>query len=105
DVAAWLRLLLERAGLAADVAPTLAEARALLARRGGYAAVTLDLMLPDGSGLALLRELRRDPVTRDLPVVVISARAEEGRRELNGDAIGVIDWLTKPIDEQRLVDS
>jgi signal transduction histidine kinase/DNA-binding response OmpR family regulator len=107
DVGALLRLLLERAGLAADVAGTLAEARASLRRRGdrGYAAVTLDLMLPDGSGLALLRELRRDPETRSLPVIVISARAEEGRRELNGDAIGMVDWMTKPIDEQRLVDA
>jgi PAS domain S-box-containing protein len=104
DVGTLLRVLLERAGLAADVVYTLADARAQLAT-GAYAALTLDLMLPDGSGLTLLRALRREAATRGLPVIVISARAEEGRRELNGDAIGMIDWITKPIDEDRLAAS
>ena len=101
DVGALLRLLLQRVGLQADVVPTLAETRRMLGERK-YAALTLDLALPDGSGLTLLRDLRRDPATRELPVVVVSAKAEEGRRELNGDAIGIIDWIAKPIDEGRL---
>jgi PAS domain S-box-containing protein len=101
DVGTLLRVLLERAGLATDVVHSLADARARLVS-GTYAALTLDLMLPDGSGLSLLRALRRDPSTRELPVIVISARAEEGRQELNGDAIGMIDWISKPIDEMQL---
>ncbi len=101
DVGTLLRVLLERAGLSAEVVRTLGEARAALAE-GGFAALTLDLVLPDGSGVTLLRELRREPATRELPVIVISARAEEGRRELSGDAIGMIDWVTKPIDEACL---
>jgi len=106
DVAALLKILLERAGVDSDVVHTLATARAVLKERGpAYSALTLDLLLPDGSGLALLRDLRRDPALADLPVIVISARAEEGRRELNGDAIGMIDWLPKPIDESRLAAS
>jgi PAS domain S-box-containing protein len=104
DVGTLLRLLLEKAGLAAEVVHTLEAARTRLAAKK-YAALTLDLMLPDGSGLALLRALRRDAASRDLPVIVISARAEEGRREFKGDAIGVIDWMTKPIDEKRLAAS
>jgi len=103
DVGALVRILLERAGMETDVVQTLSAARAVLKERGpAYSALTLDLMLPDGSGLALLRELRRDPALADLPVIVISAKAEEGRKELNGDAIGMIDWLPKPIDEERL---
>ncbi len=101
DVGKLLRLLLERAGLAADVVGTLAQARERL-REGKYAAMTLDLAFPDGSGLGLLRELRREPATRSLPVVVVSARAEEGRQEFSGDAIGIVDWLPKPIDEAQL---
>lgn len=101
DVGTLLRILLERAGMKTEVVRTLAEARAALAQ-GAFAAITLDLVLPDGSGLTLLRELRRAPATRELPVIVISARAEEGRRELSGDAIGMIDWVTKPIDEDCL---
>ena len=62
-------------------------------------------MLPDGSGVNLLRELRADPRWVDLAVIVVSAKAEQGRLELNGDAIGMIDWLVKPIDENLLVRS
>lgn len=101
DVGSLLRVLLERAGLRADVERTLAGAKRRL-REGNYAAMTLDLILPDGSGLTWLKDLRHDPATRELPVIVVSARAEEGRRELNGDAIGIIDWIAKPIDEARL---
>lgn len=101
DVGTLLRVLLERAGLAPDLVRSLAEARRRLATVR-YAAMTLDLTLPDGSGLTLLRELRREEATRELPVIVVSARAEEGRRELKGDAIGMIDWVAKPINEERL---
>jgi DNA-binding response OmpR family regulator len=37
-----------------------------------------------------------------LPIVVVSAKAEVAREELNGDAIGIVDWLEKPIDQARL---
>jgi DNA-binding response OmpR family regulator len=60
DVANLLKLLLERAGFPADVAYTLAEARRMLRERP-YAALTLDLIMPDGDGLGLLNELRTDP--------------------------------------------
>ena len=41
--------------------------------------VVLDLMLPERSGLEVLRELRGEPLTRDLPVIVLTARGEIGR--------------------------
>jgi PAS domain S-box-containing protein len=101
DVAHLLVMMLEQGGFEADVAADAAEARRLLAERD-YAAMTLDLILPDQDGVSLLRELREDAAGRQMPVVVVSARAEQGRRELNGGAIGVIDWLVKPIDQERL---
>jgi PAS domain S-box-containing protein len=104
DVASLLKIMLERAGFRAEAAFSLAEARALL-EKNNYAALTLDLMLPDGSGVNLLRELRADPRWVDLPVIVVSARADQGRLELNGDAIGMIDWMVKPIDEGLLLRS
>jgi CheY-like chemotaxis protein len=67
-----------------------------------YAAMTLDLQLPDQDGLSLLCELRRKPAGRDLPVVVISAYLDEANHVTRGDAIGVVDWLGKPVDEERL---
>jgi PAS domain S-box-containing protein len=101
DVAHLLSLMLERDGYRADIAHDAAEVRRLLARRS-YAALTLDLRLPDQDGVTLIRELRSSEATRLLPIVVVSVRAEEGQAELNGGAFGVVDWLVKPIDEQRL---
>jgi PAS domain S-box-containing protein len=101
DVAHLLSLMLEREGYQADVAHDAAEVRRLLGERP-YAALTLDLMLPDQDGVTLIRELRGNAATRRLPIVVVSVRAEEGQAELNGGAVGVVDWLAKPIDEERL---
>ena len=70
--------------------------------RAHFDAMTLDLMLPEEDGLSLFRRLRRREDGRALPVVVISATADQGRRVLNGDAVGVVDWLDKPIDPARL---
>lgn len=101
DIAQLLRLLLTQAGYQVILAATLDEARTLLATRP-FAAVTLDLRLPDGNGLQLIRELRNHPATATLPVLVISAASNEGRLSLNG-GFQAIDWLDKPIDQQRLV--
>jgi PAS domain S-box-containing protein len=109
DVATLLKMLLEKAGHAADVAGTLAEARHKLRTRA-YAALTLDLILPDGDGLEFLNELRADPEWKRLPVVVISAKAEEGklratRDESAGDPVELVDWVSKPLDENILTRS
>ena len=101
DVARLLSLMLERDGYRADVVHDAAAARRRLAERS-YAALTLDLRLPDQDGVELIRELRAREATRRLPIIVVSVRAEEGRAELNGGALGVVDWLVKPIDEERL---
>jgi PAS domain S-box-containing protein len=101
DVARLLAFMLEREGYGADVALSANEARLLLGERA-YAAMTLDLRLPDQDGASFLQELRRQPGTRELPIVVVSARAEEGRMQLDGGAIGVVDWLVKPIDPEQL---
>jgi PAS domain S-box-containing protein len=103
DVAQLLRQWLTEAGCRVIHAASLAQARAQLAERR-FAALTLDLRLPDGDGLQLIRELRGAPATRTLPVLVISAAAAEGRRTLAG-GFQAIDWLDKPIDPQHLLDN
>lgn len=102
DVALLLSMMLQQGGFETDVAYSAAQAQTLLGQRT-YAALTLDLMLPDKDGVALIRELRQAEDTRNLPVVVVSAIAEQGRQQLNGDAISVADWLQKPIDQKHLV--
>ena len=57
----------------------------------------------DPEGVKLIRELRRQDRTRELPVIVVSAIADQAKRRLNGGAFGIIDWLEKPLDETRLL--
>jgi len=95
DVAKLIQLMLQNAGLASDIAYDAAEAKALLLRQH-YAAMTLDLMLPDQDGLSLIRELRTAPGMAHLPVIVVSATAEEGKLKLHGENMEVIDWIGKP---------
>ena len=102
DVATLLKIWLDKAGFSVDSAYSLQEAREKM-RNHSYAAMTLYLMLPDGSGLDLIREIRVNPATSTLPVVVVSVKAETDRKSLDADALGVADWLSKPIDEQQLV--
>ncbi|MDA1099900.1 MAG: response regulator [Proteobacteria bacterium] len=101
DIAMLLDMMLKQDGFTSDIAKNAAEAERLLSNNT-YDAMTLDLMLPDKHGITLLKELRDDPRFRDLPIVVISAKAIEGAKEFSGNAIGVIDWLEKPIDQLRL---
>jgi PAS domain S-box-containing protein len=102
DVARLLSAMLEQSDLETDVAYTAAQAKTLLAQHR-YAALTLDLKLPDQDGVSLIRELRAAEATCALPIVVVAADAEQGRQELNGDALCVINWLQKPIDRTQLV--
>ena len=105
DVAALIRRMLAEAGFNSDIAYDARQARQLLAKRKGfYRLMTLDILLPDEDGISLLADLRKDPDTKDLPVVVLSVKANEAKRELEGGALDVADWLSKPIDNERLID-
>src|ERR1044071_1881876 len=71
-----------------------------LAREARPIAVTLDLVLPGLDGWEVLKRLKADPATRDIPVVIISMIEN---REL-GVALGADDYFVKPVDRERLLD-
>ena len=104
DVANLLSLVLRERGVLVDTVYSAEDAEAALRERA-YDALLLDLMLPGKDGLTLIRDLRRDERTANLPIVVLSAVADEQRHVLNGDAIGIVDWLSKPIDVNALMRS
>lgn len=104
DVASLLHLVFEREGAVVDVCRSTAEARALLESQT-YDALSLDLILPGEDGTQLFEDLRTNPRTRELPVVVVSGVADERRKVLNGGAVGVLDWIKKPIDTRRLIEA
>ena len=62
----------------------------------------VDWMLPDVSGIEFIRRLKRDAVTRDLPVIMLTARAEEDDK-VRGLETGVDDYVTKPFSTRELI--
>jgi two-component system phosphate regulon response regulator PhoB len=62
----------------------------------------VDWMLPDTSGLEFTRGLKRDRETRELPVIMLTARAEEGDK-VAGLECGADDYITKPFSPRELL--
>ncbi|MDT7836622.1 response regulator [Aquabacterium sp. OR-4] len=88
-------------GYEVDTAGSLASGRDRL-RQTAYDALVLDLMLPDGDGLDLTRELRGDARTRRLPLLMLTARGEPLDRVL-GLELGADDYLPKPFEARELL--
>lgn len=102
DVVKLLGIMLTDAGYQVDTVFTGADALNRLQQRH-YDLISLDLMLPDCSGLDLIHLLRQQPGTVGIPIVVVSGKMERGRLDIFGDTTN-IDWLAKPIDQQQLMD-
>ncbi len=64
--------------------------------------ILLDWMLPDQSGTDFARRLRSEDRTRDLPIIMLTARSEEGDR-LRGFEAGVDDYICKPFSPRELL--
>jgi len=64
--------------------------------------VVLDLMLPEIDGLELCRKLKSDPLTRAIPVIMVTAKGEESDVVL-GLGVGADDYVTKPFSPRELV--
>ena len=92
---------LRQAGYEVDTAGSLQQGRQRLQATLPDALV-LDLMLPDGDGLDLTRELRADARTRRLPLLMLTARGEPMDRIL-GLEIGADDYLPKPFEPRELL--
>jgi DNA-binding response OmpR family regulator len=66
-------------------------------------AVISDIMMPRRDGLQLLTDLKRDPLTEDLPVILLSAKAQRAEVQQGLD-MGADDYITKPFDPLELID-
>ena len=64
--------------------------------------VLVDWMLPDMSGLELTRALKRDRETREMPIIMLTARSEEGDK-VAGLEGGADDYVTKPFSPRELL--
>jgi DNA-binding response OmpR family regulator len=92
---------LRAGGFDVDAVGTLTAGRERLAAQG-YDALVLDLMLPDGDGLDLCRELRHNARTRHLPLLMLTARGEPLDR-IVGLELGADDYLPKPFEPRELL--
>ncbi|EJL6762571.1 phosphate regulon transcriptional regulator PhoB [Vibrio cholerae] len=64
--------------------------------------VLLDWMLPGGSGINLIKHMKREEMTRNIPVVMLTARGEE-EDKVRGLEVGADDYITKPFSPKELV--
>ena len=102
DAAAVLAGRLRAAGFATDVACTAEEAVKGAATRS-YAAILVDLQLPDSDGISLIKNLRAQPRYHNTPIVVVSADPKRGRDDRRSSTLNVLDWLEKPVDTERFL--
>jgi two-component system phosphate regulon response regulator PhoB len=100
DITALVAYHLAKAGYRVSTASTGADA-VHAAREERPDVVVLDLMLPTMSGYEVLQELRQMDETRDVGVILLTSRREEGDR-IKGLSLGADDYLTKPFSPAEL---
>lgn len=73
-----------------------------LVRNTSPALIILDLMLPGIDGLSICQQLKHDPITRDIPIIIVSAKGEESDVVI-GLGLGADDYLAKPFSPRELL--
>jgi len=101
EIAGLVRHYLERADHTVVGVPTGRDAIAR-ARKDAPDLVVLDVMLPDLDGFRVCQALRAEPATALIPVLMLTARAEEADR-VKGLELGADDYVTKPFSPKELV--
>jgi two-component system, OmpR family, phosphate regulon response regulator PhoB len=96
-----LRFALGNAGYEVTEADDAYQAQRLLAERPP-ALILLDWMLPGISGLDFARRLKREELTREIPIIMLTARAEEDHK-IQGLDSGADDYITKPFSTRELL--
>jgi signal transduction histidine kinase/DNA-binding response OmpR family regulator len=104
DVATILAEILRKEGMRAETVATARAARAAL-DAVKFDVVIVDLHLPDADGLEFISELRSREGTRELPIIVVTARSRGQSDAGMVSTLQLADWLQKPIDPQRLLDA
>ena len=98
EMAAMISRYLLQEGYKTVTATSGSEALKLAARELPFA-VTLDIIMPDMDGWEVLQGLKKNPETRDIPVIIVSISEE---RE-TGFALGAVGYVTKPVSKKQLI--
>ena len=101
DIRKTLEYNLAREGFIVSTAGSLKKAKNIL-ENPNFSLILLDLMLPDGSGLDLCRELKSNPALKDIPIVILTAKDDEVDKVV-GFELGADDYVTKPFSVRELI--
>ena len=101
DIRKTLEYNISREGYDVVSAPSLSEGRIHL-NSGSFSLVILDLMLPDGSGLDLCREIKADKEKVATPIIILTAKDDEVDKVV-GFELGADDYVTKPFSVRELI--
>lgn len=96
-----MRFALDRAGFRVAEAANAQEARLKIAEKHPDL-ILMDWMMPGTSGVELTRELKSVPTTQDIPVIMVTARAEE-EDKVRGLNLGCDDYVSKPFSFPELI--
>ena len=101
DIRKTLEYNISREGYEVISASSLSEGREKL-QSASFSLLLLDLMLPDGSGLDLCRELKQDKSLSSMPVIILTAKDDEVDKVV-GFELGADDYVTKPFSVRELI--
>ena len=101
DIRKTLEYNITREGYEVISASSLSEGRQKL-ESDSFTLLLLDLMLPDGSGLDLFRELKQDKSLSTMPVIILTAKDDEVDKVV-GFELGADDYVTKPFSVRELI--
>jgi two-component system phosphate regulon response regulator PhoB len=101
DIRKTLEYNISREGYEVTSASSLSEARQSL-ELSSFSLLLLDLMLPDGSGLDLFRELKQDKSKSSMSVIILTAKDDEVDKVV-GFELGADDYVTKPFSVRELI--
>jgi signal transduction histidine kinase/CheY-like chemotaxis protein len=97
-----LSKVLEPRGAKIEISRNGREALSMLDRRSDIDLVLMDLMMPEMDGLSAMREIRKNPALRRLPIIALTAKAMPDDRE-QALAAGANDYIAKPFEVDKLV--
>jgi two-component system chemotaxis response regulator CheY len=94
--------VLSRAGFAVEKAASAEDALRTLGARPPLRIVITDYHMPGMNGVELIREIRKMPTYRFLPILVLTTESEQSKRDL-ARAAGATGWLVKPVAPDNLL--
>lgn len=101
DIRKTVEYNLTREGYEVSGCGSISEAKALL-ENSNFSIILLDLMLPDGSGLDLCKQIKSNPESNEIPILILTAKDDEVDKVV-GFELGADDYVTKPFSVRELI--